>query len=151
MRDRVRARVTLAGTLSVVHKRGDDVVAVLALASAKLVERDGSAHAGAEELAAAAPDVLATREAALLCHLVDTHADLVSWLARLVPRESLDGARRIHPLRLDRYGVVLRLECPGTDRDVRLPFTSPVEAVEDAPSRMLELLARARACRRHAA
>jgi hypothetical protein len=73
---------------------------------------------------------------------------MVSWLARLVPADTLHGVTRVYPLRLDRFGVVLRLEFPGTDRDARLPFTSPVRSVDETPSRMLELLARARARRR---
>jgi hypothetical protein len=38
---------------------------------------------------------------------------------------------------LDRFGVVLRLEFPSTDRDARLPFAQPLRTVEEAPSRML--------------
>lgn len=155
MRDRVRARASLAGMLARVDPPaadgGADTSAELTPASGELVERDGVTRVSAAEFAAAEPDVLASREAALLCHLVDTHADLVAWLARLVPADRLHGVRRVHPLRLDRHGVVLRLEFPGFDRDARLPFTAPVESVQDAPTRMLELLARARTCRRHAA
>jgi hypothetical protein len=47
--------------------------------------------------------------------------------------------------------VVLRLEFPRGDRDVRLPFSEPVDVPEDAPGRMLELLARARSCHRRVA
>ncbi len=61
------------------------------------------------------------------------------------------GVATVVRLDVDRFGIVLRLEFPSRDRDVRLPFGQPVEAVEDAPSRMLELLARARTCRRRVA
>jgi hypothetical protein len=156
MRNRVRARAVLDGRLSVIgpHPRGRDVPAILAaldLVSAELTESGTVVAVDPEQFAAAAPDLLASRESALLCHLVDTHADMVAWLSRLVPAERLHGVRRVHPLRLDRYGVVLRLEFPSTDRDARLPFTEPLGTVEEAPSRMLELLARARMCRRRTA
>jgi hypothetical protein len=156
MRDRIRARATLAGAMTIVGPGPDGrAAAPLAttfdLAAADLTERDGVTHIEPAEFAGATADLLASRESALLCHLVDAHADLVSWLARLVPAARLHGVTRVHPLRLDRFGIVLRLEFPSTDRDVRLPFTSPVRSVDEAPSRMLELLARARACRRRVA
>jgi hypothetical protein len=136
------------------HPRGEDVqafVAVLDLGAAELAESGAVVAVDPEQFAAAAPDLLASRESALLCHLVDTHADMVAWLSRLVPAERLHGVRRVHPLRPDRYGVVLRLEFPSVDRDARLPFAKALTTVEEAPSRMLELLARARMCRRHPA
>jgi hypothetical protein len=151
MRDRIRARAVLAGRLSVTLAQPTALVTVLDLASAELVERGVAVNVEPAQFAAAEPDVLAGRESALLCHLVDTHADMVAWLSRLVPAERLHGVRRVHPLRLDRYGIVLRLEFPSTDREVRLPFTAPLREAEEAPTRMLELLARARSCRRRVA
>jgi hypothetical protein len=151
MRDRVRARASLAGALIVLPGPADDgteLHVVLELAAADLVERGEVTTVAPDAFAAAAPDPLADREANLLCHLVAAHADLVSWLARLVPADRLHGVRRVHPLRLDRYGIELRLEFPSRERDVRLAFSTPVESAADAPSRLLELLARARACRR---
>ncbi|GIJ44477.1 hypothetical protein Val02_13630 [Virgisporangium aliadipatigenens] len=152
MRDRVRARASLAGALSVVPgpvgDGGTEVTVVLELAAAELAERGEVTAVTPEAFAAAVPDPLADREANLLCHLVSAHADLVAWLARLVPADRLHGVRRVHPLRLDRYGIELRLEFPSRERDVRLWFSSPAETAGDAPSRLLELLARARACRR---
>lgn len=147
MRDRIRGRATLAGGL----RTHAGTTTHFDLAAADLTERGVVTHIPPADFTAAEPDLLASREAALLCHLVDAHADLVSWLSRLVPVERLHGVTRVHPLHLDRFGVVLRLEFPGHDRDVRLPFSQPVGAVEDAPSRMLELLARARTCRRRVA
>jgi hypothetical protein len=150
MRDRVRARASLAGILDVA--RGEtEITALLSLAVAEWTEDGEPTAVGAAEFAAADPDPLASRETALLCHLVDAHADLVGWLTRLVPAGRLHGVCRVAPLRLDRYGIVLRCEFPGFDRDVRLRFSAPVRVPEDAPGRMLELLARARACRRRVA
>jgi hypothetical protein len=176
MRNRLRARATLAGALrgpqgeasraglggALRGPQGEasraglggglhaawSTTAHFDLADADLTERGPTLHISPADFAAAVPDLLASREAALLCHLVDAHADLVSWLSRLVAAERLHGVTRVHPLSIDRYGIVLRLEFPSADRDVRLPFGQPVVTVEDAPSRMLELLARARACRR---
>ena len=147
MRNRIRARATFIGGLR--PHRG--TTTHFDMTTVELTERGVTTHVPPAEFAAAEPDLLATREAALLCHLVDAHADLVSWLSRLVPVERLHGVTRVHPLHLDRFGIVLRLEFPSRDRDVRLPFSQPVRAVEDAPGRMLELLARARTCRRRVA
>jgi hypothetical protein len=156
MRDRIRARAVLTGRLSVTAPRapgdpGMALVTVLDLSGAELVERDAVTAVEPAQLAAAEPDVLASRESALLCHLVDAHADMVAWLSRLVPAGRLHGVRRVHPWRLDRYGIVLRLEFPSADREARLPFAAPLRDAEEAPTRMLELLARARTCRRRVA
>jgi hypothetical protein len=153
MRDRVRARAALDGQLSVSEREtaaGPDapLVTVLDLASAELTERGTTTAVEPALFAAATPDMLASRESALLCHLVDAHADMVAWLSRLVPADRLHGVSRVHPLRVDRFGIVLRLEFPSADRDARLSFTRPLDTVEDAPGRMLELLAHARSCRR---
>jgi hypothetical protein len=156
MRDRVRARAVLSGRLSVTGPsvppgNGMALVTTFDLTGAELVERGTVSPVEPAQFAAAEPDVLAGRESALLCHLVDSHADMVAWLSRLVPAERLHGVRRVHPWRLDRYGIVLRLEFPSTDREVRLPFAAPLRDAEEAPTRMLELLARARTCRRRVA
>lgn len=156
MRDRVRARAVLTGRLSVTGPRPPTektpaLVTVFNLTAAELVERGTVTAVEPAAFAAAEPDVLASRESALLCHLVDAHADMVAWLSRLVPAERLHGVRRVHPLRLDRYGVVLRLEFPSADREARVPFAAPLRDAEEAPTRMLELLARARTCRRRVA
>jgi hypothetical protein len=156
MRDRVRARAALDGQLSVSEREtaaGPDapLVTLLTLVSAELTECGTTTAVDPAGFAAATPDLLATRESALLCHLVDAHADMVMWLRRLVPAQRLHGVKRVHPLRVDRLGIVLRLEFPSADRDARVAFTRPLDTVEDAPGRMLELLARARSCRRRTA
>jgi hypothetical protein len=148
VRGRGGARAAVDGQLNVSAR--SPLVAALDLTGAELTERGTTDAVDPAQFAAAEPDLLASRESELLCHLVAAHADLVAWLSRLVPAERLHGVRRVHPLRLDRFGVVLRLEFPGRDRDARLPFSRPLAAVEDAPSLMLELLARARMCRRRA-
>lgn len=162
MRQRVRARLTVAGWLTRAPAL-DTVVAAddpdgpgIGLQfepfAARLVEEpfgritdlDGTDITGAE------PDPLAGAEADLLCHLAHSHTDAVEQLTRLVPAEKLQGVRAVHPLRLDRYGIVLRLEDVRRDRDARLPFGNPAQTVAEAPARMLELLRQAHRCRRHA-
>ncbi|GAA1790389.1 DUF2470 domain-containing protein [Planosporangium flavigriseum] len=152
VRNRVRCRATLTGWLS----SGDDPavtsgaeqLAVLDLAAAELVEPHGATDIGPADFASARPDPLAVAEAELLCHLVDGHPQAIESLSRLVPPHRLHGVRRIQPVRLDRFGVVLRLEFASHDRDVRLPFANPLEQAHQAAERMRELLARAGRCRR---
>jgi hypothetical protein len=100
-----------------------------------------------EDFAAAVPDPLAEAEADLLCHLASEHPDAIDRLARLIPPHHLHGVRRIVPVRLDRFGVVLRLEFAARARDVQLPFLTPLTRAEEAGEKMQELYARARCCR----
>jgi hypothetical protein len=93
------------------------------------------------DYADAAPDPLADVEGALLEHLLTDHPDELAQLANLLPPGLAD---RVTPIRLDRYGVVLRA---GAE-DVRLPFADPVGCVHQLPNRMRALLARARAAGR---
>jgi hypothetical protein len=147
VRSRVRARATFGGWLGV-HPEGG---LALDLAEATLQDpaygRDAEISVDPDDFAAAAPDPLAHVEADLLCHLTDAHPDAVDRLARLVPPHHLHGVKRIVPVRIDRYGVVLRLEFAGRARDVRLPFLSPLDKPEEAGERMQELYAQARCCR----
>jgi hypothetical protein len=84
------------------------------------------------ELAAAEPDPLAATEAELLTHLAGAHGDAVGLLAQLVDRRFLLGVTRVDPLRLDRYGVVLRL--PGEWIPRRTPALSDL-ATQPGPRR----------------
>ncbi|WP_432985552.1 DUF2470 domain-containing protein [Dactylosporangium sp. CA-233914] len=147
VRSRVRARATFGGWLESDPAGG----LALDLAEATLQDpaygRDAEITVTPEDFAAAVPDPLAHLEADMLCHLCDAHPDAVDRLARLVPPHHLHGVRRIVPVRLDRFGVVLRLEFAGRARDVRLPFRTPLRRPEEAGERMQELYARARCCR----
>jgi hypothetical protein len=100
------------------------------------------------ELARAVPDPLATREAALLLHLTDTHRPALDLLTRLVPARLLQGVHAVHPRRLDRYGLVLRLEHARTEHDVRLRFPAPVNQPDEAADQLRALLFQARTRRR---
>nr|BFE63479.1 DUF2470 domain-containing protein [Dactylosporangium thailandense] len=147
VRSRVRARATFGGWLGV-HPAGG---LALDLAEATLQDpaygRDAEITVDPDAFAAAEPDPLAHVEADLLCHLSDAHPDAVDRLTRLVPPHHLHGVKRVVPVRLDRYGVVLRLEFAGRARDVRLPFPTPLNRPEEAGDRMQELYAQARCCR----
>ncbi|MER7283917.1 DUF2470 domain-containing protein [Dactylosporangium sp. NPDC000244] len=147
VRSRVRARATFGGWLGV-HPAGG---LALDLAEATLQDpaygRDAEITVDPDAFAAAEPDPLAHVEADMLCHLSDAHPDAVDRLARLVPPHHLHGVKRIVPVRLDRYGVVLRLEFAERARDVRLPFPTPLNRPEEAGDRMQELYAQARCCR----
>ncbi|MEV8513206.1 DUF2470 domain-containing protein [Dactylosporangium sp. NPDC051484] len=146
-RTRVRARATFAGWLG----ECDGGTMALDLAEATLQDpaygADSEISVDPDDFAAAAPDPLAELEADLLCHLDASHPGAIDRLARLIPPHHLHGVRRIVPVRLDRYGVVLRLEFAARARDVRLPFPTPLDKAEQAGERMQELYARARCCR----
>ncbi|MEJ8671573.1 DUF2470 domain-containing protein [Streptomyces sp. MS1.AVA.1] len=60
----------------------------------------------------------------MLGRLDAAHADTVAPLARLLPAREQLGAAGVRPLRLDRHGLVLRLETADSHHDVRLPFTT---------------------------
>ncbi|MDG4797161.1 DUF2470 domain-containing protein [Micromonospora sp. WMMD1082] len=147
VRDRVRARATLTGWLTLDELDGDDLTTVLDLAAADLVDADGDASVDPDELAAARPDPLAPHEADLLRHLHEQHPEAIHRLGHLVPAEQRGGARRIHPLRLDRHGIVLRLELPTHHRDVRIAFAAPLAGPEDAAEHLARLVGPTPSCR----
>jgi hypothetical protein len=152
VRDRVRARLSLGGWFSQAEQLGKSGASLMAFHCALVaLTENGRVHdVSLDELTLAEPDPLATREASLLSHLVDRHLDAVAALARLVDTRLLLGVTRVQPLRLDRYGIVLRLEHARTHCDVRLPFRTPLKHPDDAGLRIQELLADAHACpRRH--
>ncbi|MFE0965185.1 DUF2470 domain-containing protein [Streptomyces fungicidicus] len=140
VRDRVRARLWLAGWLSV--RDGH-----LAFRPTRVVlrQRSGALVVDAGEFAAAAPDPLAAAEARLLTHLADCHADAVERLTRLVDPGSLHGAVRVRPLAVDRHGLTLRIERVRSGGDVRLPFHTPADDVSQLTERIHALLAQASA------
>jgi hypothetical protein len=146
---RIRSRATFSGWLQPAGEAGGDLRAVLELASATLVDPLlGEVEVEADAFAAASPDPLAKDEADLLCHLTGAHPEAIEHLSRLIAPHHLHGVHRILPVRMDRFGVVLRLEFAGRHRDVQLPFSAPLRTAEEAAPRMQELLARARCCRR---
>lgn len=150
VRERVRGRGTLTGWLTTEAapaESGQDLSAVLDLATAELVADGRTTVVDPDAFAAARPDPLAAAEADLLCHLDTHHPRTVDQLCRLIPPRHLHGVRQVRPIRLDRHGVVLRLELNRGDRDVRLRFRSPLCHPDQLGTEIEVLLREARNCR----
>ncbi|MGR4882405.1 DUF2470 domain-containing protein [Streptomyces sp. LARHCF249] len=152
VRDRVRARVTIVGRLLTPYtgegagfpNGSDSDSTCMEFGQAVLETADGFAHIGLEELDAARPDPLAPYEAGMLTHLLDDHADLVTLLLRLVQPLPAASVLRALPVAMDRYGITLRLEERRGHRDVRLPFPSPLDDVEQSGAQIQALFSAAR-------
>ncbi|MFE4022810.1 DUF2470 domain-containing protein [Streptomyces sp. NPDC059101] len=144
VRDRLRARVTVAGLLAAPYRPDSGKGTCMEFGQAVLEDAEGRTYVTLEALEAAEPDPVATSEAGMLTHLVDHHAELVPLLLRLVRPLPAAGVRRVLPVRLDRYGLTLRLEYAHGHRDVRLPFTTPLTRVDQAGPRIHALAAAAR-------
>ncbi|AZQ38194.1 DUF2470 domain-containing protein [Streptomyces cyaneochromogenes] len=141
VRDRVRARLTLGGRLTALGPKA----VVFNTARAVLTEDDGTTTIGLDELTLASPDPLATHEAEMLARLDAAHADTVAPLTRLLPPRLQLGAIEVRPLRLDRHGLVLRVQTPDAHHDARLPFAAPATHPGEAVRQFHLLLARATA------
>lgn len=166
VRDRVRARVTLFGHLLTPYDNEGSDSTCVEFGRAVLETSDGvRSYVGLDELDAACPDPLAVYEAGMLTHLLDDHSDLVTLLLRLVrqpqsPSRSQSPADtpkvastdastdstllRALPVAMDRYGITLRLEERRGHRDVRLPFPSPLDNVEQSGAQIQALFSAAR-------
>ncbi|MFI9160289.1 DUF2470 domain-containing protein [Kitasatospora aureofaciens] len=142
VRDRIRARLTLAGRLHLAHLADDGLSVHLRVdvAHAVLATPYGTGALTAADLALATPDPLARHEAALLTHLADDHADALELLTGLLDPALLTHHPAVRPLALDRHGLVLRLDHSHGHRDVRLVFPEPACDTEDFGHRMHELL-----------
>lgn len=144
VRDRVRARVTVLGRLLTPFDDEGAESTCMEFGRAMLETSDGITFVGLDELDAARPDPLAPYEAGMLTHLLDDHAELLTLLLRLVRPLPTGTVRRALPVALDRYGITLRLEEQRGHRDVRLPFPSPVDDVEQSGAQIQALLSAAR-------
>lgn len=155
VRDRVRARVTLVGRLLTPYADEGSESTCVEFDRAVLETADGArSYVGLDELDAARPDPLASYEAGMLTHLLDDHAELVTLLLRLVRPQPAAGAQpeagagsavlRALPLAMDRYGITLRLEERRGHRDVRIPFPSPLDDVEQSGAQIQALFSAAR-------
>jgi hypothetical protein len=151
VRERVRARVTLAGRLADSGGGASNAVeTTLRYETAHAVLEEGSVTrlVPVEELALADPDPLVEVEAELLTHLDGAHPDAVARLARLLEPRVLQNAQCVRPLRLDRHGIVLRVERLRGHHDARLPFATPLRRAEEIWGALQHLLARAGSCPR---
>ncbi|MFF2198282.1 DUF2470 domain-containing protein [Streptomyces sp. NPDC058157] len=146
VRDRVRARVTVLGHLLSPYDQeaGPDAGTCVEYGQAVLETAEGTSYLGLDELDGAWPDPLAPYEAGMLTHLLDEHPELVTLLLRLVRPRPTAAVLRALPLALDRYGITLRLEERSGHRDVRLPFPSPLDDVEQSGAQIQALLSAAR-------
>ncbi|MFD7553956.1 DUF2470 domain-containing protein [Streptomyces sp. NPDC059835] len=144
VRDRVRARVTLLGRLLTPYSDESADSTCMEFGQAVLETSRGVAYTGLEELDAAVPDPLAPFEAGMLTHLQDDHPDLVTLLLRLVRPLPTTAMVRALPVALDRYGITLRLEERRGHHDVRLPFPSPLDHVEQSGAQIQALISAAR-------
>jgi hypothetical protein len=151
VRDRVRARVAVRGSLSLVHAgtcSGTKQLRVQ-MQAAELVEAglpaggfaEGATIVDPDAFAAVEADPLCRAEPAMLLHLATVHPQSVAMLARLVEPRLLQSVVRIVPYSLDRYGIVLRLERLAGQRDVRLPFAERATDVAHAQRELNALLA----------
>jgi hypothetical protein len=149
VRDRVRARVTVHGSLSLIHHEASPEIGgvpmtplVLEIRYAVLEDAGVPTIVDPGLLAAAEVDPLAASEAEMLLHLAGDHPDAIELLARLLAPELLISVVRISPLALDRYGIVLRLERRSGHRDVRVPFAVRARDLPHAQVELNALLAR---------
>ncbi|WP_018222103.1 DUF2470 domain-containing protein [Salinispora pacifica] len=152
VRERVRGRGTFSGWLTPVTPgaTGDheDLTVEFDLAAVELSVDGATTAVDPADFAAAEPDPLAAEEAELLCHLDRHHPRTVESLCRLVAPRHRHGVRRVVPLRLDRHGLVLRLERMSGHRDVRLGFTPALRHPDELRERMATLVERGAACSR---
>lgn len=149
VRERVRGRGTFSGWLTPVAA-GDheDLTVEFDLAAVELSVDGATTTVDPADFAAAEPDPLAAEEAELLCHLDRHHPRTVESLCRLVAPRHRHGVRRVVPLRLDRHGLVLRLERLSGHRDIRLGFTPALRHPDELRERMATLVERGAACGR---
>ncbi|MFF3755375.1 DUF2470 domain-containing protein [Streptomyces sp. NPDC002018] len=143
VRDRLRARVTVTGLLAAPYDTTSTASTCVEFGQAVLEDGAGRTFVSLDALQATDLDPLAVPEAGMLTHLVDSHRELVPLLLRLV-RRPRRGLLRAVPVAMDRYGITLRLEYPGTHEDARLPFAEPVTDIDHTRSRIHALLAAAR-------
>ncbi|KOY55749.1 DUF2470 domain-containing protein [Streptomyces sp. XY332] len=144
VRDRVRARVTVLGRLLSPYTDAGADSTCMEFGRAVLETAEGRSYVGLEELDAGRPDPLAPFEGGMLTHLLDDHAELVTLLLRLVRPLPAGAVSRVLPLAMDRYGITLRLEQRRGHHDVRLPFPSPLDDVEQSGVQIQALFSAAR-------
>ncbi|MEU6477521.1 DUF2470 domain-containing protein [Streptomyces sp. NPDC047017] len=144
VRERLRARVTVTGLLGAPYDPASEQSTCMEFGQAVLEDGRSRTYVTLQELEATTPDPLATREAGMLTHLLDEHRELVPLLLRLVRPLPVSGVQRVLPVRIDRYGLTLRLEYPHTHRDARLPFKAPVRHIDHVGPQIHGLLAAAR-------
>lgn len=99
----------------------------LEVESVVVTDATGAESVGVAARLAAQPDPFCAMESCWLRHLETAHQDVVARLASRLPAPLRRG--QVRPLGLDRYGMWLRVESDDGDRDLRLPFRTPVADV----------------------
>jgi hypothetical protein len=142
VRDRVRARVRIAGRLHAPEPGpGGTATMLLEPHQVALAADRFSTLVDPRELAAAQPDPVAPFEASLLLHLDEDHQDQIAAMTRLIDPPYLLGVVRVVPFALDRHGIVLRLQYARAHRDVQLAFAEPLCDVDQVGLRIHTLVA----------
>jgi hypothetical protein len=103
------------------------LLARLEIESVVVTDATGAEAVDAAVLLAAQPDPFCTFESCWIRHLDTSHRDVVARLAARLPARLRRG--EVRPLGVDRYGMRLRVESAEGDRDIRLPFRTPVDDV----------------------
>jgi hypothetical protein len=103
------------------------LLARLEIESVVVTDATGAEAVDSAALLAARPDPFCEFESCWIRHLDTAHRDFVARLASRLPARLRRGD--IRPLGIDRYGMRLRVESDEGDRDVRLPFHTPVDDV----------------------
>lgn len=148
-RDRIRAQVTMHGRLEFTGQTGGRPTVGLSFQPVRITLTEPGMPPltlRTDELAQADPDPLAAIEAGMLLHLAAAHPEAIDRLTRLVEPRLLLGVTRVHPLRLDRFGIVLRFTRVRDHDDVRLPFSEPARDPSHAALLMRALLTQATTC-----
>lgn len=147
VRERILTRLSVSG--QAFTDPADATVLQLAPSAVSMEEAGVVVPVNVTEFLTVEPDPLACCEAALLSHLDAAHSDFVAALTSLVDSRHRYGVTRAWPLRLDRYGIVLRLEYARRHHDARLPFANSVRTPEEVRVQLRALVAEG-AGRRHA-
>jgi hypothetical protein len=103
------------------------LLARLEIESVVVTDATGAEAVDSAALLAARPDPFCAFESCWIRHLDTAHRDVVARLASRLPARLRRGD--VRPLGIDRYGMRLRVESAEGDRDVRLPFGTPVDDV----------------------
>jgi hypothetical protein len=103
------------------------LLARLEIESVVVTDATGAEAVDSTALLAARPDPFCAFESCWIRHLDTAHRDVVARLASRLPARLRRGD--VRPLGIDRYGMRLRVESAEGDRDIRLPFGTPVDDV----------------------
>ena len=93
--------------------------------------------------ARAAPDPLAAGSDGVVEHLLSAHPEQVVQLAHLLDPALLQTAHAVAPIRVDRFGVTFRVDCPAGSRRARVDFPAPLRGPAELPTAMRSLHRRA--------